>query len=586
MLSTRFRHNSLLILALIMLVCAGIALAESPLPKVEISLEGAPSGHSDALLNGLSIVKQQSSARLSERLINRLHSQAPAELRVMLEAFGYYHAHIDASLKQQDALWIAHYVIDLGDAVTVEHLSVNITGAAQADPAFVRLLENFPIRLGDSFSHADYESAKRDIVRLAAERGYFDGELTQHVVNVDLEENSASIYLQYDSGQRYYFAKPQFAKTVVGEALLERLTPFAVGDPYEASKVLALRNSLNNSGYFDVSSVQVLTDERANGEVDLAIELEPTAKHRYTAGIGYGTDTGARLGLGWENRYVNQRGHRLSADARLSQVTNRIGSEYLMPFWSERISAVGFTSELKQQKTDTSESRAVALGSFYTTTRFGWNETGNIRLLNERFKIVDDTTTSTILIPGVTWSRTFADDTLYSRRGASLSVSVSGASESVLSDISFAQVIVRGKLIRSLGERGRFITRGTFGMTEVDDFERLPSSLRFFAGGDSSIRGFDFESLGPTDKNDEVIGGRYLAVGSVEYEHMFLQNWGAAVFTDFGNAYNRWKDPIEYSVGTGLRWRSPVGLIRVDFARGISADNKPFAFHIVIGPDF
>ncbi len=586
MLCTHFRHNSLAVLALVVLFCAGMASADTTSPRIEISLEGAPSGQTDALLNGLGIVRQQYSARLSERLVNRLHLQAIDELHAMLEVFGYYHADIDASLERQGTLWIAQYAISLGEAVTVEQLSVNVTGSADSDAAFIQLLENFPINPGDNFSHPTYESAKRDILRLAAERGYFDGELTRQRVNVDLEKNTASIYLDYDSGQRYYFAKPRFPKTVVGEPLLERLTPFAAGDPYEASQVLALRNSLNNSGYFDMSSVQVLTDERANGEVDLAIELEPTAKHRYTAGIGYGTDTGARLGLGWENRYVNQRGHRLSADARLSQVTNRIGSEYLMPFWSERISAVGFTSELKQQKTDTSESRAFTLGSFYSTTRFGWDETGNIRLLNERFEIADDKTTSTLLIPGITWSRTWADNTLFSRRGANLSLTLSGASESVLSDITFGQMIVRGKLIRGLGERGRFITRATLGVTEVNDFDRLPSSLRFFAGGDSSIRGFDFESLGPTDKNDEVIGGRYLAVGSIEYEHMFLQNWGAAVFTDFGNAFNRWNDTIEYSLGLGVRWRSPVGLIRVDFARGISADNNPFAFHIVIGPDF
>lgn len=586
MLRNSSRLNPLAVLALVMLLCAGLASADSATPRIEVSLEGAPEGQTDALLNGLGIVRQQNSTRLSERLVNRLHLQAIDELQSMLEVFGYYHASIDASLEQQNTLWIARYVISLDENVTVDKVTVNITGSAESDPAFTRLKENFPISPGDNFTHAAYESAKRDILRLAAERGYFDGKLTRHIVNVDPKVNSASIYLEYDSGQRYYFSKPRFPKTVVGVALLERLTPFEAGDPYKASKVLALRNNLNNSGYFDVSSVQALTDERADGEIDLVIELEPTAKHRYTAGIGYGTDTGARLGLGWENRYVNQRGHRLSADARLSQVTNRIGTEYLMPFWSEQISAVGISSELKQQKTDTSESRAFTVGSFYSTNRFGWDETGNIRLLNERFKIADDTTTSTILIPGVTWSRTWADDTLYSRRGASLSLSLSGASESLLSDITFGQIIVRGKLIRGLGERGRFITRGTIGTTEVNDFERLPSSLRFFAGGDSSIRGFDFESLGPTDRNDEVVGGRYLAVGSVEYEHMFLQNWGGALFTDFGNAFNSWSDPIEYSVGVGVRWRSPVGLIRVDIARGISADNKPFGFHIVIGPDF
>jgi translocation and assembly module TamA len=155
----------------------------------------------------------------------------------------------------------------------------------------------------------------------------------------------------------------------------------------------------------------------------------------------------------------------------------------------------------------------------------------------------------------------------------------------LLSDITFGQVTLRGKYIRSIGEKSRIITRAAIGATEVSDFEQFPSSLRFFAGGDSSIRGYDYQSLGPEGDDGEVEGGRYLAVGSIEYENMFLGDWGGAVFTDFGNAYNSFSDPIEYSVGIGVRWRSPVGLIRVDVAKGLSDTDEGIALHIVIGPD-
>ncbi|MED5510548.1 MAG: BamA/TamA family outer membrane protein, partial [Pseudomonadota bacterium] len=179
----------------------------------------------------------------------------------------------------------------------------------------------------------------------------------------------------------------------------------------------------------------------------------------------------------------------------------------------------------------------------------------------------------------------WADNTLYTRHGGRLSLSLSGASEALLSDVTFGQVVLRGKYIRSIGENSRIITRAAVGATEVNDFEQLPSSLRFFAGGDNSIRGFDYQSLGPEGDDGEVEGGRYLAVGSLEYENMFLGDWGGAVFTDFGNAYNSFSDPIEYSVGVGVRWRSPVGLIRVDLAKALSDTDESIALHIVIGPD-
>jgi translocation and assembly module TamA len=190
-----------------------------------------------------------------------------------------------------------------------------------------------------------------------------------------------------------------------------------------------------------------------------------------------------------------------------------------------------------------------------------------------------------LLISSVSWTRVWADDSIYTKKGVKLSVALSAANELLLSDTSFEQVVLNAKYIHSIGEHGRVIARSTLGVTQVEDFDRLPSSLRFFAGGDNSIRGFDYESLGPTGPDGDVEGGRYLAIGSLEYENMFWGNWGGAFFTDFGNAMNRFGDPIEYSVGFGLRWRSPVGLIRVDIAQGLSDDEKPIGFHVVIGPD-
>jgi translocation and assembly module TamA len=451
--------------------------------------------------------------------------------------------------------------------------------------ALQNFLADFPLKKDERLRHARYESAKKSLLRLAAERGFFDGKLTCNKVEVNTENNSASVCLSYESGDRYRFGDIQYPDTVVAESLLQRLTPFKPGDAYRADKVLELRNNLNNSGYFSEVNARTLNEQRTDGRVPVRIEVKPSNKHRYSAGLGYGTDTGVRTSFGWQNRYVNDRGHRLSANMRLSEVTNRIGADYQMPFWSENIQQVGVNTEFLQEDTDTSESRSYTLGTYYQRERWGWEETGSVKLLQEDFDIADESESALLLIPGITLARTWADDSIYTRQGGRFSASLSGASESLLSDISFAQVVLRGKYIQGLTENSRLITRAKIGATEVSDFDQLPSSLRFFAGGDNSIRGFDYQSLGPENDKDEVVGGRYLAVASIEYEYMFLGNWGGAVFTDFGNAFNDWSDPFEYSVGFGVRWRSPVGLIRVDIAQGISDDDKPIGLHIVIGPD-
>lgn len=552
---------------------------------ISVKLEGAPEGKTDILLTGLSIVRQQANAQLSQRRVQKLHDQATTEILQMLPVFGYYNAKVSGTLTREDAQWQAHYQIVLGQQVILSKVLLILEGEASKDDSFQDLLDNFPLKSGDGFNHKSYESAKKRLLSLAAERGYFDGQLAEHKVELDSDDNVANIYLTYQSGPRYVFSDIVFPDTVVDKEMLARVNPIKQGAPYLASELLKLRTNLTKSGYFKTVEVTSLIDERSHGQVKVAIKLEPEAKYRYTAGVGFGSDTGARATLAWEKRYVNKRGHRLSAETTLSQITNSVAMAYRMPFWSENISEVGFDSEYENKDTVSSESRSFALGSYYRTDRWGWGEIGSLKLLNENFDVSEDDNTSLLLIPGISWSRTWADNTIYTQQGGKLSVSLSGASEAIVSDTSFVQMVLRGKYIYSIGNNGRFITRGTLGATEVNDFAKLPSSLRFFAGGDNNIRGFDFESLGPIGDDGDVNGGRYLAVGSIEYEHMLFGNWGAAVFSDFGNAVDNWSDPYEYSVGVGVRWRSPVGLIRLDVAKGMSDPEDSFGIHFVIGPD-
>jgi translocation and assembly module TamA len=554
--------------------------------NIDIEITGLEKELIETMLNGLSINRQKQSPRLDSRSVTRLHNQAIDELKHMLTVYGYYSPDITAELIETDENnWQARYKIELGDPVTIRKTNIAVEGDAKTDSVFTKMVSKLPLKEGDHFDHQTYENAKKSFLRVAAERGYFDGAFTCNQVSVDTDANVADICLVYDAKQRYRFGDVSFPDTVVNESLLDAMSPIEAGEPFNANKLLTLRNNLQESGYFASVSAQAMTSDRENDRVPINVALDENLKHRYSAGLGYGTDTGARMSLGWQNRYVNDRGHRLSVESRLSQIANRIGADYKMPFWSENIDAVGFNTQYLQEDTDTSESSSIAVGSYYNRIRWGWEETGSIKFLNESFDVSDDSASTSLLIPGIAYARTWADDTLYTRHGRRVSMELSGAAEGILSDISFTQIVLRGKYIQAFGESSRIITRASVGATEVSDFSKLPSSLRFFAGGDNSIRGFDYESLGPENDLDEVIGGRYLAVGSVEYEHMFVQNWGGAIFTDFGNALNSWSDPLEYSVGIGIRWRSPVGLIRVDVASGISDEDKPIGLHIVIGPD-
>jgi translocation and assembly module TamA len=226
-----------------------------------------------------------------------------------------------------------------------------------------------------------------------------------------------------------------------------------------------------------------------------------------------------------------------------------------------------------------------SLGVSLAHSRGDWRENLSINYQQEQFESGDDSGNSTLLIPGIGWSRTWGNGFINVLDGVRFDLNLRGANKELVSDSSFEQLQASLKFISSLSPRNRIIARGGFGTTSTSEFAQLPSSVRFFSGGAQSVRGFRYQSLGPTDASGDVVGGRSLILGSIEFEHYFNDRWGAAIFFDAGNAVNDLDDDLEEGAGFGLRWKSPIGAIRFDLASAISREGKPWRLHINIGPD-
>src|SRR6185295_16021542 len=198
--------------------------------------------------------------------------------------------------------------------------------------------------------------------------------------------------------------------------------------------------------------VEVLTEkENAQGlEVPIVVELAPAKRQRYTAGLGYGSDTGVRGSAGLEVRRINHLGHRADSETELAGV-----------------------------------SLSRALGR--------WRQAFGLNYQREDFTVGLDAGVSKLLIPNASWSRVFSDDRIFPSRGERYQFTVRGAGQSVLSNASFAQVDAQAKLITTFAPRFRFIARAEVGATWTNDFDKLPPSIRFFAGGDQSVRGYAFQ---------------------------------------------------------------------------------------------
>lgn len=534
----------------------------------------------------LSIEQQRDHPLITPGRLQRLHKKAIGEISAALQPYGYYRPVVDASLVKSDAgEWQATYAIDPGPPLPLAEFNFTINPEMAQDPEFADLLRKQTLQTGNRFDHLEYEEFKSSLAKLAAERGYFDAKFTEHRIEIDLDSYVARIYLNYAGGSRYYFGEIVVRQDVINDELLQRLIPFTRGAPYTLSKLIELQQALNDAYYFQTAEVTAGKPQAGSNEIPIEVSLTPRKRHRYETGLGYGTDTGARARFGWLVPRVNRRGHRFNTDIEVSERGHDLQANYRVPVLNPRTDQIVYSvGEVAEEFEDT-DSTLRTLGVSLIHSRKKWRETVALTYQQEDFVSGDDEGDSTLLVPGISWSRTWGREFINVLDGLRFDLSLRGASESLASDTDFSQLRTKLKFITSLNSHNRIIAKGEYGYTSTPDFEQLPSSIRFFSGGSQSVRGYRYQSLGPTDDDGDVIGGAYLILGSIEFEHYFNDRWGVAVFYDIGNAINDLADDLEQGAGFGLRWKSPIGPVRFDLASAISSDGEPWRLHINIGPD-
>lgn len=575
------------------LLCLSVWLALPAQSQVNVSvvISGLDKQLEDNVRLFLSVEQQKNSDLLSQGRLQRLQQKAPQEISRALQPFGYYRVKVDAKLdKLEGGGWQVSYHIDPGPRIRVGVFDVKLAGEMNNDPAFIELMDSLRLRPGAPFKHTDYENMKSELARLASERGYVTAKFTRHQVEVDLESYSANIYLHFEGGARYQFGAVTFSQMVLDESLLRRYLTFQQGDPFHLDRLLELQQALNDSDYFSVVEVSSGQPDAVNLQVPVDIQLTARKRHRLSLGLGYGTDTGARASFGWQIPRYNEQGHHINTQASISQLGYSLSTQYSVPIYNPRTDQLIYSAGQVNEKTDSSESTLKTIGVSINRKKGLWRSTLSLNYQQEDFTVADVDDQTTLFIPGMNWSRVWGKEFWGNQvinffDGVRLDLGVRLAGTDLLSDVDFSQYNGSIKSINRLAAAHRIISRGRLGYTNTQDFDRLPASIRYFAGGAQSVRGYSYQSLGPLDENGDVTGGQYLIEGSIEYEYSINPRWGIALFMDAGNAVNNLDDELERGAGFGLRWNSPIGPVRFDFASAISRADKPWRLHINIGPD-
>ncbi len=509
------------------------------------------------------------------------------ELGESLNAFGYYNGSFSKKVEKKENCWQVFLEIDPGPQTKVETIDVTVEGEASEDEEFQNKLGLLPIKEGDYLRHDKYEKIKELIETTAHTRGYFDGKYLEHTLRINKAKNLAAISIQYDSGSRYRFGDTRYEQNYITEELLTKYISAKQGEYYHNKKITKTYQDLNSSGYFADVEVKALIDERHDGIVPIEIKLLEAKRKTYSVGAGASTNTGPRFILEHKNKRVNSRGHTHKTLLLLSPVKSNLSFGYQIPIGQPQTDYVGLQLGVAHEDTDTSESDSILANIGRTKLRTnGWLESIFLELLQENFKVGDEDETSALLMPGISWTKIRQNNPIYPTKGYYLSMETRVATQALLSDVDLLRLKFNSKGILPLGSKARFLTRLEAGYNVVDNFEELPATLRFFAGGDNSIRGYEFQSLGPENSSGEVIGGEGLLVSSLELDYLFKPKWAVAAFVDAGDAFDTNDIQIKTSAGIGGRWLSPIGPIKVDIAFPINDnDVDNFRFHFRLGPE-
>jgi len=532
-------------------------------------------------------------ARLGERMdaeeMARLQRQSELTARDLLATEGYFSPQVESAVEWLDGDWRVDYLIVPGVRTHVRSVKLGFDGGLKKDEDEARLRarieRSFPLKQGMPFRQADWDTAKLVVLRPLLVDTYPTARIAASEARIDPAAHAADLSLTVDSGPAFVYG----ATVIQGvkrypEAIVRNLSPMKPGQPYRQQDLLDYQAILEGSSYFAQATVSVDPDPELASALPIQVEVVERPEKRFSVGAGFSTDTGARVQASWLHRNILDRGMRLKFDTRIETSRQTGTAELAWPRDEE-----GYENSLglqrKQEDIEGQETRSTVLAAKRNRTRGQIETTLSLQFQTEDQRIAEVVNASNqALTLNYGWIQRNVGRGFYPRRGYVLSLQGGGALEALLSDTSFLRLYGRHTQYFPVGKNGRLILRGELASVLARRREGIPTDFLFRAGGDNSVRGYAYQSLGRT-LNGAVESVRYLATGTVEYNYFVDRNWGVALFVDAGDAADSPASlsPV-FGYGVGVRYSSPVGPINLDLAYGEAT--QKFRLHFSLGLSF
>ncbi|KAB0669083.1 outer membrane protein assembly factor [Oryzomonas sagensis] len=571
-----------------LLLWLGLALplhAAEPVEIVVAGVEGAALKNvQETLVLPAGLVRGGTVDRL---WLDRFARQAGDKVRTALEPFGYYHALAAVTVEPDGERYRLLVKVAPGEPVRLTDVAVAVIGPGKGEKRLARLVAAFPLHKGDVLLHQKYEEAKTALTARARDLGYLDADFFRHEIRVAPSATSATIELVLDTGEKYYFGATRIQGAPdYPDRFLRRHLTYAPGEVFSYPRLGETQRNFTNSERF---KEVVITPEKQDAEahrVPVAIQLTPGPRINVRPGIGYGTDTGARFTVRYRDLNMFHQGHELYSQLYVAERLQGLVTGYVLPSPKDVRSSTTLQLNLQQEDNTSYFSRIVALEADRNRS-FGPGRLGTayIKAQYEDYTVGAQKSSARLLLPGLRFSDDRYDNPVRPRRGFRYTLDLHGTHQLLGSDTKLVQILAAGSYLLPLPWRLSLHMRANAGVTLLNDpLTDIPPSLRFFTGGDQSVRGYSYKSLGPRDATGKVVGGKQLLTSSMELERALFKDWGVSLFYDAGNAFNNFSAiKLFQGAGVGLHYYTSVGALNLSVAQPLGVDKLALHFHFTVG---
>jgi len=583
-------------LARAIMITVGVVMAWRCAPAAaDVAVEAyrvevvAPAPVKAAVERSLDLVRWQSYAEITPEFFDLLVADARAQARDAAAAQGYFSAVVTSDIDRSTKPETVRLRIDPGEPTTVASVELVVTGAAalggpDGEKLVARMRREWPLPKGAVFRQEDWAAGKTGAVRVFTIERYAAATLVSSRAEVDPEAHTAALSLTVDSGPPFRFG----ALDVTGvqkysEALVRNLVTFSPGEPYTAEALQVFLRRLNGSGYFASAQATVESDPAQAEAAPVHLRVIEAPEKKISAGAGFSTDTLFRAQLTYDDFNIDDAGLRfhtdLDVESKIQGVAFRLTLPPRVPQYTDSYSTNVAHTDISglrtnefmagwQRKTAVERDQVTYSAGFYASQQMPTNaESANAYALYFEY--------------GRTWRN--VDDLLSPNRGYSINARV-GAAPPGVSTAAMGRGILQFAAWLPVDTKTQIIFKLEGGAVAAREARDVPIQLLFRTGGDTTVRGYEFNSLGPRI-GDATVGGRYYALGSAEVVRWIGDIWGIATFIDAGNAADQPRDlkPV-YGYGVGGRLRTPIGPMRMDVAYG--QETHSVRLHLSVGLSF